>query len=101
MAQEPSTQQKASPTQQPQRQEIQDLTRVERKDPWLAALLGLIFGGGHMYLGEWAKGILLLIVAIVVSVLTRFAAAPVFWVISPLWAYYDAKAYNRKVGYPE
>jgi TM2 domain-containing membrane protein YozV len=80
---------------------MQGDTRVEPKSPRRAALLGLIFGVGHMYLGEWAKGILLLVVAIVVSVLTRFAAAPIFWIISPIWAYYDAKAYNRKAGYPE
>lgn len=88
--------------QQPQPQQMQGYKRVERKKPWLAALIGiLVVGFGHFYLGEWLKGILLIIVTIIISILTAFIAAPIFWIISCLWAYYDAKAYNRKAGYPE
>jgi TM2 domain-containing membrane protein YozV len=76
--------------------------RSDRKKPWLAALLGfLIFGAGHMYLGLWVKGILLLIVAVLVSLFTAGIGAIIFLIISPLWAYYDAKTYNREAGYPE
>jgi signal peptidase I len=81
---------------------MQGYKRVERKKPWLAALIGiLVVGFGHFYLGEWLKGILLIIVTIIISILTAFIAAPIFWIISCVWAYYDAKAYNRKAGYPE
>jgi signal peptidase I len=75
---------------------------VERKKPWLAALLGiLIVGFGHFYLGEWLKGVALMVVAVIGSLLIGFLAAPVFWIISCVWAYYDAKSYNRKAGYPD
>jgi len=75
---------------------------VERKKPWLAALLGiLIVGFGHFYLGMWLKGIGLIVLAVIVSLLTAFLGAPVIWIISCVWAYYDAKSYNRKAGYPD
>jgi TM2 domain-containing membrane protein YozV len=87
--------------QQPQRP-IEGYLRVDRKRPWLAALLGiLIVGVGHMYLGMWAKGIALLVIGLIVSLVTGGILAPVFWIISCVWAYYDAKSYNRKAGYPE
>ena len=83
--------------QQPQPQQMQGYKRVERKKPWLAALIGiLVVGFGYFYLGEWLKGILLIIVTIIISILTAFSSHTDFWIISCLWAYYDAKAYNRK-----
>jgi TM2 domain-containing membrane protein YozV len=102
MAQEP-TKPTGPQTQQPmQQQPMQGYMRVDRKKPWLAALIGiLIVGFGHFYLGEWLKGIALIIVTIIVSIATAFIAAPIFWIISCVWAYYDAKAYNRKAGYAE
>jgi TM2 domain-containing membrane protein YozV len=87
--------------QQPQ-QPMQGYMQVGRKKPWLAALLGiLIVGFGHFYLGMWLKGIGLIVLAVIVSLLTAFLGAPVIWIISCVWAYYDAKSYNRKAGYPE
>jgi hypothetical protein len=45
----------AAPVQQPL-QQTQKYERVERKKPWLAALLGVaILGVGHMYLGTGLK----------------------------------------------
>jgi TM2 domain-containing membrane protein YozV len=76
--------------------------RVGRKSPGLAALLGiLVVGLGHFYLGKWLKGLGLMVVAVIGSLLTGFILAPVFWIFSCAWAYYDAKDYNRKAGYPE
>jgi TM2 domain-containing membrane protein YozV len=81
-------------------QSMAGYVKVQPKKPWLAALLGIIFVGlGHFYLGEWGKGLLLLVVGIILSVLTGGILAPMFWVISCVWAYMDAKAYNRAVGY--
>jgi signal peptidase I len=98
MAQAPPTQPTAQQTQQP----MQGYMRVDRKKPWLAALLGLIFVGlGLFYLGKWLYGILLIIVTIILSVVTGFLAAPVFWIISVVWSYYAAKSYNSKAGYPD
>lgn len=52
-----------------------------------------------MYVGKWLAGIGLLAVGVVVSVLTGGLAAPVFWIISVVWAYSAAKTYNRQAGY--
>jgi TM2 domain-containing membrane protein YozV len=80
----------------------QPIVMLPRKRPWLAALLGLlIVGVGHVYLGEWGKGIGLLVVGVILSLLTGGLLAPVMWIISCVWAYTDAKAYNRKAGYAE
>ena len=73
-----------------------------RKDPREAAILGIVFVGlGHFYLGMWLKGIALILVTVIVTAVTSIYVAPVFWVISTVWAYYDAKSYNREAGYPE
>jgi hypothetical protein len=73
-----------------------------RKDPREAAVLGIVFVGlGHFYLGMWLKGIALILVTVIVIAVTSIYLAPVFWVISSVWAYYDAKSYNREAGYPE
>ena len=74
--------------------------KVQPKKPWLAALLGiLIVGAGHMYLGKWAKGIALLIVGVILSILTGGILAPFIWIISCIWAYTDAKKFNAAAGY--
>jgi predicted lipid-binding transport protein (Tim44 family) len=87
--------------QQPQ-QPMQGYMQVGRKKPWLAALLGiLIVGLGHMYLGMWAKGIGLLVIGVIATLITGGLLGPVFWIISCVWAYFDAKNYNRKAGYLE
>ena len=68
------------------------------KRPWLAALLGiLVVGVGHMYLGEWGKGIGLLVISLILSVITGGLLAPVMWVVSCLWAYSDAKKLNAAI----
>jgi TM2 domain-containing membrane protein YozV len=68
------------------------------KRVWLAALLGiLIVGVGHMYLGEWGKGIGILIVALILSAATGGILAPVMWIISCVWAYSDAKKLNAAI----
>ena len=68
------------------------------KKPWLAALLGiLIVGVGHMYLGEWGKGIGLLVLALILSAITGGILAPVFWIVSCVWAYTDAKKLNEAI----
>ena len=68
------------------------------KKPWLAALLGiLIVGVGHMYLGEWGKGIGILVVALILSAITGGILAPVMWIVSCLWAYSDAKKHNERI----
>jgi len=79
---------------------MQGYVKVQPKKPGLAALLGiLIVGAGHMYLGKWAKGIALLIVGIIISVVTGGIAAPFIWIISCIWAYTDAKKFNAAAGY--
>jgi uncharacterized membrane protein YvbJ len=91
----------AAPIQQPL-QQTQDYRRVERKKPWLAALLGILMVGiGHMYLGMWAKGVALLVIGVIATLLSGGILAPVLWIISCVWAYYDAKSYNRKAGYQD
>ena len=78
------------------------MAQADRKSPWEAAILGILMVGlGHFYLRMWSKGIALILVTIFVAILTSFLVAPVFWIISGVWAYYDAKSYNREAGYPE
>jgi hypothetical protein len=77
------------------------MARFDRKDPREAAILGLlIVGVGHFYLGMWLKGIALILVTVIVTILTSLLVAPFFWVISGVWAYYDAKSYDREAGCP-
>jgi hypothetical protein len=78
------------------------MAKGDRKSPSEAALLGiLIVGLGHVYLGMWGKGIALFLITIVVILFTTVYIAPVFWIISCVWAYYDAKSYNREWGYSD
>jgi len=71
-----------------------------RKSPILAAILGLlIVGVGLMYVGKWWAAIGLIIVTVIISALTGFLAAPIFWIISAVWSYTAAKDYNRRAGY--
>lgn len=54
---------------------------MKKKSLLLAVILNIvIIGSGHMYLGLWFKGILLLIVAIVVGIFSAgmFALFPMF-----------------------
>jgi TM2 domain-containing membrane protein YozV len=68
------------------------------KRPWLAALLGiLIVGVGHMYLGEWAKGIGILLISLILSAISGGILAPVMWIVSCVWAYSDAKKINEAI----
>jgi TM2 domain-containing membrane protein YozV len=70
------------------------------KSPILPAILGIIIVGfGHFYLRKWVTGILLIVVTGIFVLLTTVLVAPVFWIISGVWAYYDAKNYNREAGF--
>jgi TM2 domain-containing membrane protein YozV len=80
--------------------QTQNYVKATRKSPGLAALLGiLIVGLGHAYLGMWGKAIGLFIVAIIATLLTGGLLAPVFWIVSCIWAYTSAKEMNRLNGY--
>ncbi len=64
-----------------------------RKDPTLACLLNLLLlGTGHMYLGQIAKGALILAVGIAVGMIVWPATALV-----AIWAMYDAYKIAKKM----
>jgi hypothetical protein len=78
------------------------MAKGDPKSPSDAALLGILFVGlGHFYLGMWGKGIGLILITIIATIFTTVFIAPVFWIISCVWAYYDAKSYNREWGYSD
>ncbi|MHC4123675.1 MAG: hypothetical protein ACYSSI_08900 [Planctomycetota bacterium] len=69
-----------------------------RKDPTLACLLNLLLlGTGHMYLGQLAKGLLILVVGIALGMIIWPAT-----ILVAVWAMYDAyktaQKMNRAVG---
>ncbi|MHC4546274.1 MAG: hypothetical protein ACYS9C_18905 [Planctomycetota bacterium] len=71
-----------------------------RKDPTLACLLNLLLlGTGHMYLGQVAKGVLILAVGVALGMIVWPAT-----VLVAVWAMYDAyktaKKMNRAVRKP-
>ena len=64
-----------------------------RKDPTLACLLNmLLLGAGHMYLGQIAKGLLILAVGIALGMIVWPATALV-----AIWAMYDAYKTAKKM----
>ena len=57
-----------------------------RKDPTLACLLNLLLlGTGHMYIGQVAKGLLILVVGMAVGMIIWPAT-----ILVAVWAMYDA-----------
>lgn len=66
-----------------------------RKDPTLACLLNLLLlGSGHIYLGQTAKGLLILAVGIALGMIIWPATILVI-----IWAMYDAyKTAKRYAG---
>jgi zinc-ribbon domain len=77
------------------------MVKGDPKSPMDAALLGFfLIGFGHFYLRMWGKGILLILLTILTAAFLRTSYIfLVFFIISPVWAYYDAKSYNREWGY--
>jgi zinc-ribbon domain len=77
------------------------MAKGDPKSPMDAALLGFfLIGFGHFYLRMWGKGILLILLTILTAAFLRTSYIfMVFFIISPAWAYYDAKSYNREWGY--
>lgn len=64
-----------------------------RKDPTLACLLNLLLlGAGHMYLGQTAKGLLILAVGVALGMIVWPATALV-----AVWAMYDAHKTAKKM----
>lgn len=64
-----------------------------RKDPTLACLLNLLLlGTGHMYLGQIAKGVLILAVGVALGMIVWPATALV-----AVWAMYDAYKTAKKM----
>ena len=77
------------------------MTLGKWKNPTDAFILGLLVVGlGHIYLGKWGKGLALFLITVVATLFITIYLAPVFWIISCVSAYYDAKSYNRGWGYP-
>lgn len=69
------------------------------KDPLLAAFLSgcCIAGIGQIYLGQIGKGLVIMLVQVVLSVITGGAAAPFCWVVGGVDAYQVGK--KLKNGY--
>ncbi|MBA7479346.1 hypothetical protein ES707_14780 [subsurface metagenome] len=64
-----------------------------RKDPTLACLLNLLLlGAGHVYLGQIAKGVLILAVGVALGMIVWPATALV-----AVWAMYDAYKTAKKM----
>ena len=64
-----------------------------RKDPTLACLLNLLLlGAGHMYLGQTAKGVLILAVGVALGMIVWPAT-----VLVAVWAMYDAYKTAKKM----
>ncbi len=64
-----------------------------RKDPILACLLNLLLlGAGHVYLGQIAKGVLILAVGVALGMIVWPATALV-----AVWATYDAYKIAKKM----
>ncbi len=64
-----------------------------RKDPTLACLLNLLLlGVGHVYLGQTAKGVLILAVGVALGMIVWPATALV-----AVWAMYDAYKTAKKM----
>ncbi len=64
-----------------------------RKDPILACLLNLLLlGAGHVYLGQIAKGVLILAVGVALGMVVWPATALV-----AVWAMYDAYKTAKKM----
>ncbi len=64
-----------------------------RKDPTLACLLNLLLlGTGHMYLGQIAKGLLILAVGVALGMIVWPAT-----VLVAIWAMYDAYKTAKKM----
>lgn len=78
------------------------MAKGDPKSPSDAALLGIFFVGlGHFYLGIWWKGIGLILATVLAVWFFGILVAPVMWIISCAGAYYDAKSYNRELGYSD
>lgn len=77
----------------------------DRKSPVVAAILSLLIVGlGHFYIGKWWRGLAFLIAAPVVLLLTIWMlglGVIIVWIIATIDAYMQAKARNRRAGYPE
>lgn len=66
-----------------------------RKDPTLACLLNLLLlGTGHMYLGQVAKGLLILAVGIALGMIVWPAT-----ILVVVWAMYDAYKTAKKMNH--
>ncbi|MHC4070368.1 MAG: hypothetical protein ACYSWZ_13705 [Planctomycetota bacterium] len=66
-----------------------------RKDPALACLLNLLLlGTGHMYLGQVAKGLLILAVGIALGMIVWPAT-----ILVAVWAMYDAYKTAKKMNH--
>jgi len=64
-----------------------------RKDPTLACLLNLLLlGAGHVYLGQIAKGVLILAVGVALGMIVWPAT-----VLVAVWATYDAYKTAKKM----
>ncbi len=64
-----------------------------RKDPTLACLLNLLLlGTGHVYLGQIAKGVLILAVGVALGMIAWPAT-----VLVAVWAMYDAYKTAKKM----
>lgn len=75
---------------------------AERKNPGLAAVLSfLVVGLGQIYNGQIAKGLLLLVGAIISGVLMLVLIGFVFWFIIWIYAIYDAYNTAKRINIGE
>ena len=67
------------------------------KSVGLSLILTILFGPLGMLYANIVHGIIMIVLAFIIGVITLGFGAVITWPISIIWGYLDAKSYNRKL----
>ena len=67
------------------------------KSVGLSLILTILFGPLGMLYANIVHGIIMIVLAFIIGVITLGFGAVITWPISIIWGYLDVKSYNRKL----
>ena len=67
------------------------------KSVGLSLILTILFGPLGMLYANVVHGIIMIVLAFIIGVITLGFGAVITWPISIIWGYLDVKSYNRKL----
>jgi hypothetical protein len=74
---------------------------AESKNPFIAAVLGFLFGPFGLFYVSWKQALLAIVLWLFLSAVTVLVLGPVGWILCGVWGYLAANKHNENISHDQ